>query len=77
MHFLDWFDEFKLCQWFVFTIPLYKRQVEFLTVVNGSVLFRLFNHLARHNINVDMILQSVGREGTKDISFTVAVDNAD
>ncbi len=42
-----------------------------------GVAFRLFNHLARHNINVDMILQSVGRNGTKDISFTVAVDNAD
>lgn len=42
-----------------------------------GVAFRLFNHLARHNINVDMILQSVGREGTKDISFTVSVDNAD
>ncbi len=42
-----------------------------------GVAFRLFNHLARHNINVDMILQSVGRDGTKDISFTVAVDNAD
>ena len=42
-----------------------------------GVAFRLFNHLARHNINVDMILQSVGRESTKDISFTVAVDNAD
>lgn len=42
-----------------------------------GVAFRLFNHLARHNINVDMILQSVGREGTKDISFTVEVDNAD
>lgn len=42
-----------------------------------GVAFRLFNHLARHNINVDMILQSVGRDSTKDISFTVAVDNAD
>ena len=42
-----------------------------------GVAFRLFNHLARHNINVDMILQSVGRESTKDISFTVAVENAD
>lgn len=42
-----------------------------------GVAFRLFNHLARHNINVDMILQSVGREQTKDISFTVAVDNAE
>lgn len=42
-----------------------------------GVAFRLFNHLARHNINVDMILQSVGRNSTKDITFTVAVDNAD
>jgi aspartate kinase len=42
-----------------------------------GVAFRLFNHLARHNINVDMILQSVGRDATKDISFTVSVDNAD
>lgn len=41
-----------------------------------GVAFRLFNHLARHNINVDIILQSVGREGTKDISFTVAEENA-
>ena len=42
-----------------------------------GVAFRLFNHLARHNINVDMILQSVGREGTKDISFTTTVECAD
>lgn len=42
-----------------------------------GVAFRLFNHLARHNINVDMILQSVGRDATKDISFTVSVENAD
>lgn len=41
-----------------------------------GVAFRLFNHLARHNINIDMILQSIGREGTKDITFTLAEDNA-
>ena len=29
------------------------------------------NGLARKNIKVDIILQSVGRDGTKDISFTV------
>lgn len=39
-----------------------------------GVAFKLFNHLAKHNINVDIILQSVGRNGTKDISFTVAED---
>lgn len=34
--------------------------------------FRIFDTLAKNNINVDIILQSVGRQGTKDISFTVA-----
>lgn len=33
--------------------------------------FRLFDALAKANVNVDMILQSVGRENSKDISFTV------
>ena len=42
-----------------------------------GVAFKLFNSLAKHNINVDMILQSVGREGTKDISFTCSEENAD
>lgn len=39
--------------------------------------FRLFDVLAKANINVDMILQSVGRNNTKDISFTVDGDVAD
>lgn len=34
--------------------------------------FRIFSLLAKHNINVDIILQSIGRENTKDISFTVS-----
>jgi aspartate kinase len=42
-----------------------------------GVAFKLFNALAKHNINVDMILQSIGRKGTKDISFTTSVENAD
>jgi len=42
-----------------------------------GVAFKLFNHLARHNINIDIILQSVGRDGTKDISFTVKEDDLD
>ena len=37
--------------------------------------FRLFSKLAAKNINVDIILQSVGRNGTKDISFTISSDN--
>lgn len=37
--------------------------------------FKIFNTLAKHNINVDIILQSVGRDGTKDISFTVSEDD--
>ncbi len=36
-----------------------------------GVAFRLFDTLAKRNINVDVILQSIGRAGTKDISFTV------
>ena len=39
--------------------------------------FRLFDGLSKANINVDMILQSVGRNNTKDISFTVDGDAAD
>ena len=42
-----------------------------------GIAFKLFNHLARHNINVDIILQSVGRDNTKDISFTVNKDDAE
>ncbi|MGN1266871.1 MAG: aspartate kinase, partial [Dorea sp.] len=37
--------------------------------------FRIFDTLAKNTINVDIILQSVGREGTKDISFTVAASD--
>ena len=39
-----------------------------------GVAFKLFNQLASKKINVDIILQSVGRNGTKDITFTVAMD---
>ncbi len=39
-----------------------------------GVAFKLFNALAAQKINVDVILQSVGRDGTKDISFTVPLD---
>ncbi len=37
-----------------------------------GVAFKIFNLLAKHNINVDIIIQSIGREERKDISFTVA-----
>lgn len=36
-----------------------------------GIAFKLFNSLAKNNVNVDIILQSIGREKTKDISFTV------
>jgi len=42
-----------------------------------GVAFKLFNHLARHGVNVDLILQSIGRDGTKDISFTVNKEDLD
>jgi len=37
--------------------------------------FLVFSLMAKHNINVDIILQSIGREDKKDISFTVAEHN--
>lgn len=37
--------------------------------------FKLFGLMGKHNINVDIILQSIGRDGSKDISFTVARDS--
>ena len=39
-----------------------------------GIAFKLFNKLAQYKINVDIILQSVGRDGTKDITFTVPLD---
>jgi aspartate kinase len=41
-----------------------------------GVAFKLFGKLASKNINVDIILQSVGRDATKDIAFTVSKENA-
>ena len=40
-----------------------------------GVAFKIFSKLSQRNINVDIILQSVGRDGTKDITFTVSKDN--
>lgn len=40
-----------------------------------GVAFKIFHRLAKNGINVDIILQSVGRDGTKDISFTVSQDD--
>ena len=42
-----------------------------------GIAFRLFSLLAKHKVSVDIILQSVGRDGTQDISFTVASKDAD
>ena len=42
-----------------------------------GVAFKLFDVLAKKNINVDVILQSIGRGENKDISFVVAQDEAD
>lgn len=41
-----------------------------------GIAFKLFDVLAKKKINVDIILQSVGRDGTKDITFTVSKGNA-
>lgn len=37
--------------------------------------FQIFSLLAKYNINVDLILQSIGRQNVKDISFTVSQGN--
>lgn len=39
--------------------------------------FKIFDLLGKHQINVDIIIQSIGREGTKDISFTVAREDVE
>ena len=36
-----------------------------------GIAFKIFSLIAKAHINVDIILQSIGRDGTKDISFTV------
>ncbi|MBO6138070.1 MAG: aspartate kinase [Lachnospiraceae bacterium] len=42
-----------------------------------GIAFKLFDYIAKAGINVDMILQSIGRENKKDISFTVDENTAD
>lgn len=37
-----------------------------------GIAFKIFSMLAKKKVNVDIILQSIGRDETKDISFTVA-----
>ncbi|MCR5654000.1 MAG: aspartate kinase [Ruminococcus sp.] len=42
-----------------------------------GLAFKLFSKLSAKNINVDIILQSIGRDNKKDISFTVGADRAE
>ncbi|MPN06004.1 Aspartate kinase [bioreactor metagenome] len=42
-----------------------------------GVAFKIFDKLAAKNINIDIILQSVGRDGTKDITFTTTLNHVD
>ncbi|MEE1313981.1 MAG: ACT domain-containing protein [Lachnospiraceae bacterium] len=42
-----------------------------------GIAAKLFNALADEGINVELILQSIGRDKTKDISFVVMEDVAD
>ena len=39
-----------------------------------GIAFKIFSRVAKAHINVDIILQSVGRDGTKDMTFTVPED---
>ena len=40
-----------------------------------GIAFKVFSALAKEGVNVDMILQSIGHGGTKDIVFTVTKNN--
>ena len=42
-----------------------------------GIAYKLFNLLTKNNVNVDIILQSIGRDNTKDISFTTHKDQLD
>ncbi len=42
-----------------------------------GVAYKIFSLLATKKVNVDIILQSIGREDTKDITFTVTEDNVE
>ncbi len=42
-----------------------------------GIAYKIFGKLAAKNINVDIILQSVGRNDTKDITFTISSDKSD
>jgi len=42
-----------------------------------GVAHKVFSLMAARKINVDIILQSIGRDGTKDIVFTVSADQAE
>jgi len=40
-----------------------------------GIAFKIFSLLAKEKVNVDIILQSIGRDSSKDISFTVSQDD--
>ncbi|MDD4510388.1 MAG: aspartate kinase [Oscillospiraceae bacterium] len=42
-----------------------------------GIAYKVFSLLAKKNINVDIILQSIGRDETKDISFTISKKDLD
>jgi aspartate kinase len=42
-----------------------------------GLAFKMFSKLSAKNINIDIILQSIGRDGKKDITFTVPSDRAE
>ena len=55
--------------------------VAVITILNvpdePGMSFRIFGLLAQKNINVDIILQTTGRDGKKDMSFTVPLGDAE
>ena len=39
--------------------------------------YQIFSLMGKYDVNVDVILQSIGRQGTKDVSFTVPTSQMD
>ncbi len=57
------------------------KNIDRITVIGlkdePGVAFRLFSIFAKGGVNIDLILQSSGHDGLKDISFTLADEDAD
>lgn len=60
------------------TKDVHTARISIIGITNEpGMAFKIFDLLGHHGINIDIILQSIGREGTKDITFTISEEDAD